>query len=169
MRPISAGLALVSGLSCAPSREPPPPAPQLAPKAPVDQPLFAIDTAGADRLFKTIQPCILRAQGTYVEAKHRYVVGLPPDQSFFVTVRLRDSLSRTEQVFVVVDSIKNDTASGRIASTLGIVHGFYKGQPLVFPETQVLDWTISHPDGTEEGNYVGKFVDELQAGGHPTC
>ena len=24
---------------------------------------------------------------------------------------------------------------------------------------EVLDWTISKPDGTEEGNFVGKFLD----------
>ena len=26
-------------------------------------------------------------------------------------------------------------------------------------ESDVLDWTISKPDGTEEGNFVGKFLD----------
>ena len=28
-----------------------------------------------------------------------------------------------------------------------------------FPESEVLDWTIVHPDGHDEGNYVGKFME----------
>jgi hypothetical protein len=26
-------------------------------------------------------------------------------------------------------------------------------------EKDVYDWTISRPDGSEDGNYVGKFLD----------
>ena len=29
----------------------------------------------------------------------------------------------------------------------------------VVPELEVLDWTVSKPDGTEDGNFVGKFLD----------
>lgn len=30
---------------------------------------------------------------------------------------------------------------------------------MTFPETDMLDWPITRPDGTEEGNFVGKFLD----------
>jgi hypothetical protein len=33
-----------------------------------------------------------------------------------------------------------------------------------FAETEVMDWLISHPDGSEEGNFVGKFLDTYQYG-----
>ncbi|MBK7538639.1 MAG: hypothetical protein IPI49_25370 [Myxococcales bacterium] len=33
------------------------------------------------------------------------------------------------------------------------------GDPVQFSEQEVEDWTISRPDGSEEGNVVGKFLD----------
>ena len=30
------------------------------------------------------------------------------------------------------------------------------------PEDELIDWTIVHPDGSEEGNVVGKFLDTLR-------
>ena len=34
--------------------------------------------------------------------------------------------------------------------------------PVMFPESELVDWVITHPDGIEEGNVVGKFLDEWQ-------
>ena len=39
------------------------------------------------------------------------------------------------------------------------VRAYRQGQRISFPESEVWDWTIIHPDGREEGNYVGKFID----------
>lgn len=39
------------------------------------------------------------------------------------------------------------------------LRGFKKGDKLKVEEKDVLDWTISKPDGTEEGNVIGKFLD----------
>jgi hypothetical protein len=36
------------------------------------------------------------------------------------------------------------------------------GDPHTFSESEVIDWLISRADGTEEGNVVGKFLDEWQ-------
>ena len=30
---------------------------------------------------------------------------------------------------------------------------------LSFPETAVLDWTIRHADGREEGNFMGRYLE----------
>jgi hypothetical protein len=32
-----------------------------------------------------------------------------------------------------------------------------------FQESELVDWLISRPDGSEEGNVVGKFLDERNA------
>jgi hypothetical protein len=76
-----------------------------------------------------------------------------------------------EQVFVTVDSIGRGTVFGRIASNVAYVEGFRSGQAHLVPFGDVLDWTIVRPDGTEEGNFVGKYLDSLQnrlqAGGIP--
>ncbi len=46
-----------------------------------------------------------------------------------------------------------------IQSSLDIVENYKTGQRITFPETDIDNWVIVRPDGTEEGNYVGKFLD----------
>jgi hypothetical protein len=43
-----------------------------------------------------------------------------------------------------------------------IVSGFKLGQTYTFNESDLIDWFISKPDGSEEGNVVGKFLDTLK-------
>jgi len=104
-------------------------------------------------------PYVAQARATYPAAKRRYLAGLPKDQSFFLTTRLRDSAGHREQVFVVVDSIRGTRVYGRIWSEVGLVQGFHLRQAYSFLEDELLDWLITKPDGTEEGNVVGKFLD----------
>jgi hypothetical protein len=40
--------------------------------------------------------------------------------------------------------------------------GYKNADPYRFPESAIIDWTISRPDGTEEGKVVGKFVENYQ-------
>ncbi|HWY39693.1 MAG TPA: DUF2314 domain-containing protein [Chthoniobacterales bacterium] len=63
-----------------------------------------------------------------------------------------------EEVFIEVDAIKGGMVYGRIGSEIGAVHSYRQWQRVSFPESEVLDWTIVHPGGREEGNYVGKFI-----------
>jgi hypothetical protein len=84
---------------------------------------------------------------------------LPAGQSFFAVTRLRDAAGRSEQVFVAVSRIEGGRIYGRIWSRIQNVGGFQWGQPYDFPETELVDWLIAHPDGSEEGNFVGKFLD----------
>ena len=104
-------------------------------------------------------PYVAQARASYPAARERFRVGLLPGHTFFVTTRLHDAAGREEQAFVVVDSITNGMIAGRIASQIGVVQGFRYGQPYSFPETDLVDWMVSRPDGSEEGNVVGKFLD----------
>ncbi len=61
-----------------------------------------------------------------------------------------------------VTSWENTTVVGTIANELGVVQQYKINQSIVFPEKAILDWTIAKPDGSEEGNYVGKLIDTLQ-------
>ena len=162
-------LVLLAAVSCTRPPLPEPSAPQVAPNAPPDVPINAVDSAGTNQLFTLMEPCIMVAQHTYADAKRRYVAGLPHDQSFFVTTRLQDVQGRREQVFVAVNRIERDTVWGRIWNELRTVRGFATGQTVAVPEAEVIDWTITHPDGTEEGNHLGYLIDELRAGRHPIC
>lgn len=64
-----------------------------------------------------------------------------------------------EQVFVAVQSIRNGLITGRIWSDIELVEGFRHGDVYSFQEAAMIDWLITKPDGTEEGNLVGKFLD----------
>jgi len=104
-----------------------------------------------------------QARATYPAARQRFLDGLPSDEAFYVTTWIYDAEHRGESVFILVDRIKQGRVRGRIASDLGTVTGYKAGQSLEFNEADVVDWTILSADGHEEGNYVGKFLDGLQA------
>lgn len=131
---------------------------QLAPKAPSDKPV-TVDSARVDKLERAIQPYIAQARASYPDAKKNFLSGLPHGDVFFVTVLLRDTGGHVEQVFVAVRAIKDGRIYGKVASDVSLVKGFHNGDPYDFPEIDLRDWSISKPDGSEEGNYVGKFLD----------
>ena len=79
-----------------------------------------------------------------------------------MTTRLHNRTGEFEQVFVAVKTIENGIFVGRIASEIQAATGYRLGQEYRFPETELVDWTITHMDGTEEGNFVGKLLDEQQ-------
>lgn len=64
---------------------------------------------------------------------------------------------------MTVDSVRGDSIHGHIDSNLDFVRGYRVGQPIVLSTDAVLDWTVSRPDGTEEGNRIGKYLDKLHA------
>lgn len=135
--------------------------PTLAPNAPVDkgQPVKGDQLAAFDA---AIKPYVEQARKTYPEAKERFLAGLPPKNFFFVTTRLHDSAGRWEQVFIAVKEIKDGVITGLIASDIETVTGFKASDKYSFPESELMDWTIAKPDGSEEGNFVGKFLDSYK-------
>ena len=136
----------------------------LAPNAPQDRPIDIDGTDPGDAQAKwnaLVAPYVEQGRATYPEAKRRYLAGLPPGHTFFVTTILRDHEDHFENVFVVVDKVAGQKVTGRIATQVNLVRGYRDGQLLVFPESDLIDWLISKPDGSEEGNYVGKFLDTL--------
>ena len=77
----------------------------------------------------------------------------------FVTMVLTDAAGHREQVFVAVDTIVGPLIVGRIWSEIRAVSGYKTGQRYQLTEDALLDWMFSKPDGSEEGNVVGKFLD----------
>ena len=133
----------------------------IAPNAPKDKPVNAAD-ADVAKIEAAMQPYIEQARKTYPQARERFLKGLPPKHTFFITTRLYDKSKRFEQVFIAVSEIKEGQITGSIASKIGLVSGYKEGDSYSFPESALVDWTISKPDGTEEGNFVGKFLDTYQ-------
>lgn len=129
--------------------------------SPQDKPVVS----NAERLKKfedALAPYVKKARETLPEAKKKYLAGLPKDQTFYVTIKLYDPSKKYEQVFVRVTSWKGETIQGILSSDLSLIHNHSKGEKLTCNESEILDWTISKPDGTEEGNFVGKFLDTYQ-------
>jgi hypothetical protein len=66
-----------------------------------------------------------------------------------------------ESAFVNVTGWEATCITGRVASALRSAVGFQLGDPIETPEQEVIDWTMVHPDGSEEGNLMGKFLESL--------
>jgi hypothetical protein len=126
---------------------------------PPDQPVTVRSDPQLQKLMSAIEPYVQKARSTYPDAKARYLAGLPSGSTFFATVQLHDAEGKMEQVFVLVDKIEAGQISGLIWNDITRVKGFVKGQRYTFPEAEIIDWTISNPDGSEEGNVVGTFLD----------
>lgn len=54
------------------------------------------------------------------------------------------------------------SAYGRIWNEIQVVEGYRLRDRYVVAEAEIIDWMISRPNGTEEGNVVGKFLDTWQ-------
>lgn len=50
---------------------------------------------------------------------------------------------------------------GRVQNDVGEHTGYTEGDDISFPESEVIDWKISHPNGAEEGDVVGKYFASL--------
>ena len=105
-----------------------------------------------------MNPYVEQARSTFPGAKARFLAGLEKGQSFFVTTRIYDERTRSELVFISVTGIQGDIVEGRIWSTPNVVTTYRVRDRYAFPESQLIDWLITYPDGTEEGNVVGKLM-----------
>lgn len=147
----SFGLVVLSALGGAPLAQLPPNAPKDQARAVAQQQVADLDTANA--------PYVATARETYPSARSRFLDGLPPGQTFLVVTRIGDPEGHWEQVFVRVQTIHDGLITGILSSRLSLVTTYKSGQPYTFREPELIDWVITNPDGSEEGNVVGKFLD----------
>lgn len=116
----------------------------------------------AKKFNEALKPHIKEAKRTYPDAKKRFLNGLPPKDIFYITVKLRDEMGRIEQAFIEVKEIKDQTVKGIITDEVTFVKKYKKGDEYTFPESELIDWKIIKADGTQEGNFVGKFLDTYE-------
>jgi uncharacterized protein YegJ (DUF2314 family) len=133
---------------------------QTASNAPPDQPRAATSQQVKDT-DKALAPYIQAARQSYPSARARFHKGLPTGEHFFVVTRIFDAKGHFEQVFIRVRSITDGKIAGVISSQISLIEGFKEGQPYSFSESDLVDWVIAKPDGSEEGNVVGKFLDNF--------
>ena len=130
---------------------------RLPPRAPPDSPP-AVTPDQRRALDEAIKPYAEEAQKTFPGARARFVAGLPKGQSLFVVTRLYDECGRFEQVFLSVAAIRDGIVEGRIWSNPNVATNYRFRDRYAFPEDRLMDWLIAHPDGTEEGNVLGRFM-----------
>lgn len=133
----------------------------LAPNAPIDK-IIQAKAKQIQKFEEAIKPYIQKAKESYPQAKKRYLEGLPAKETLFITTRLRDKDGRFEQVFIAVKEIKDGVVKGLIWSDVQFISGHKHGDNYSFPESELIDWTISKADGSEEGNFVGNFLETYQ-------
>src|ERR1051325_6330690 len=134
----------------------------LAKTAPKDEPKTAVGKGSVNNFEKAMAPYVAQARKTLPDTKKRFQKGLQPGEVLYVTTRLYNAAGRYEQVFVEVKSWKDSTIAGLLSSEPELVKEHKRGEKLTVQEKDVYDWTISKPDGSEEGNFVGKFLDTYQ-------
>jgi hypothetical protein len=117
-----------------------------------------------------IAPYVAKGRETWPGAKKRFLAGNRPlgwqnphggsEPGFWLLVRVRlRQANKVEEIFVNVTSIKNGTITGNINS-IDILTNYKAGQSITIPESEIKDWVIKYPNGSQEGNVVGKFLNE---------
>ena len=131
-------------------------------QGPIDKPIISKSSHDIDALDKAMAPYIAKARATYPQAKAHFLAGLPAGYRFSVWLYLHDPDGTREGSFIDVKKI----AGGKITGTLAqadMLKTYKAGQTLTIKESDIQNWVILRPDGTEEGNYVGKFLDHYKA------
>jgi uncharacterized protein YegJ (DUF2314 family) len=131
-------------------------------KGPPDKPVAMSTSEKLAAYDRAIAPYVAKARATYPEAKKRFLAGLPPGSRFSVRAPLSDPDGKREDSFIAVEKISGGKITGTIANQLTLVSRYKKGQRITIPESQIDNWVIVRPDGTEEGNPVGKFLDHYK-------
>jgi uncharacterized protein YegJ (DUF2314 family) len=131
-------------------------------KGPPDKPAVMASKEQIAAYDRAIAPYVAKARATYPDAKKRFLDGLPSGYRFLVRVPLTDPDGKREDSFLAVEKISGGKITGPIANELSVVTHHQRGQQLTVPESEIDNWVIVRPDGTEEGNFVGKFLDHYK-------
>ena len=99
------------------------------------------------------------ARKSLPSVQKRFHAGLPKGQTLFVTTEAHTEQGHAETLFVLVTKWDNGRIGGEVATKPVEVTTLKQGGPISIAEADVVDWMISRPDGTEEGNTVGKYLD----------
>ena len=91
--------------------------------------------------------------------RKRFEAGLREGEVLYLTVRLVHSDQSFEQAFVQVKEWTPQGVTGVMASELIGFTEPKRGDVLKFLESTAIDWTITGPGGTEEGNRLGHYLE----------
>jgi hypothetical protein len=107
---------------------------------------------------QALSPFVEMGRASYPEARERFFCGLPEGYRFYVRTEQFDFRGRSKSVFVLVDSIDDGVIRGVIANNVSLAPNQARGDAIALPEQELTDWAIVAPDGSAEGNFVGRFL-----------
>jgi len=110
---------------------------------------------------EALWPYVRKAQASLPRIKQGYQRGLAEGETLYVVVRLPEP-GGFEQAYVEVQDWQGAELLGVIASRLRPGSPYRIGDLISFKESAVLDWVITKPDGYEEGNFVGRFLEKYR-------
>ncbi len=139
------------------ARRLPPPKPDTVANA------FVTDKLLLAKLDSAMWPKVEEAKTTLKEVHKRWNKGLPKGSQLFVTVRIYREDGQFEHVLGRVDKWVPNRLFTTVASVMTNNDRFKPGQSMATEQANVVDWKIVNADGSEEGNYVKKFLEEYSA------
>lgn len=140
------------------ARRLPPPRPDTVANA------YEADKIRLAKLDSAMWPKIEEAKESLrIDVHRRWNKSLPKGDQLFVTVRLYNEKGEFEHVLGRVDKWVPNRLFVTIASVMTKSEKFKPGMSMSFEQTIVVDWKITHADGSEEGNFVKKFLEEYTA------
>lgn len=117
-----------------------------------------------DRVFDTdgmqVENFAALAQKLLPGFKDRFLKGLPEGHTLYVTVVFKNDIGEGENAFIRVDRWEGKQIYGTIATMLRIIPQHSPGESITISDEQAIDWTLVRPDGSEEGNFVGKYIEQ---------
>ena len=111
---------------------------------------------------EAIAPYVEKGRASYPGAKERFLKGLPTGSKFMVRIRLMQRPNKVEEVFLEVTAIQDGTVTGTL-NRVDTLTNYHRGQRISVPESEIKDWLIQRPDGSEEGNVVGNYLRQHKA------
>ena len=102
---------------------------------------------------------VREALRTLPQAKKRFLAGLPQGDQFLLSVRVIATDTSFRQVSARVLGWHGGTVQALLLPDDADSANPGEPQPVSFPETAVVDWTLLRASGREEGNYVGRYLD----------
>ena len=132
--------------------------------APPDKPQTIHPGKESEAYERAIAPYVAKARASYPAAKKRFLRGLPPGYTFTVYLSVYQSADKShkeawEDLYVIVGAIKDGKVYGRINNRPLRLTKYRLGDPVRFPESRIMNWVVLRPDGSEEANELGNFID----------
>ncbi len=117
-----------------------------------------------------IAPFISASVATYPDARKRFEDGLPRKTYLFVTVRLGGGGGPPGMAKIRVSSIDDGKGLiyGRALEDVKGRFGIRQDDDVTVHEADLIDWKITHPDGSAEGDAVGKYIASLGPDANPS-